>query len=68
MDGFLTDRETGNTYLATVATDGTLAEQGGGAVSISDDGTSILLDSASSDLVADDHNDKPDFFVRDLDR
>ena len=50
----------------TVSSTGAEAETGGGATSISADGTSVVLSSSSSNLVPDDTNGFQDIFVHDL--
>jgi Tol biopolymer transport system component len=64
-DGFVRDRLVGQTFLVTVAADGTWTEEGGGCGSISADGRYVAFWSYASNLVPGDTNGYPDVFVRD---
>jgi len=67
-DVFVRDLQTGITVRASVATDGSQTNDRSGSYkpSISSDGRYILFDSWATNLVANDTNDRPDIFVRDL--
>jgi len=66
-DVFLFDRTTGVTRRVSVSTAGAVATGGGSDhPSISQDGLTIAFDSAATNLVAGDTNDKTDIFVRNI--
>jgi Tol biopolymer transport system component len=65
-DAFLHDRETGRTVLVSVAEGGEEANGASDNPVVSEDGSTVAFVSAASNLVADDHNDRPDVFLRDL--
>jgi Tol biopolymer transport system component len=64
-DGFVHDRQTGETTRVSVASDGTQANGNSGTSSLSNDGRYVLIYSIASNLVANDTNDFYDIFVHD---
>lgn len=66
-DVFLRDRQTGETQIASIASDGTQgnAPSGFSTVSVSTDGRYVAFYSTASNLVSDDTNGQADVFVRD---
>ena len=64
-DIFVYDREIGTIERVNVATDGTDANDQSGACFISGDGRFVVFDSAASNLIASDLNNKWDIFVAD---
>lgn len=65
-DVFVHDRQTGQTIIVSVASDGTQANDQSFAPAISADGRSVAFVSAASNLVAGDTNAFLDVFVHDL--
>jgi Tol biopolymer transport system component len=65
-DVFVHDRQTGETIMVSVASDGTQANDQSFAPAISADGRSVAFVSAASNLVAGDTNAFLDVFVHDL--
>lgn len=65
-DVFVHDMLTGSTTLASVASDGTQANNGGGDTSMSFDGRYVAFSSSASNLVPDDTNASFDVFVHDM--
>jgi len=65
---FLHDRDTGRTALVSVARGNQGANGASDNPVVSEDGSKVAFVSAASNLVADDRNDRPDVFVRDLER
>ena len=66
-DIFVHDRLTGATTLASVATDGTHANDNSGAPAFDDDGGIVAYDSAASNLVGTDANNNIDVFMHEND-
>ncbi|MEO8611821.1 MAG: hypothetical protein ABI690_28235 [Chloroflexota bacterium] len=66
LDVFIRDTQLSQTTRVSVATDGSQANGGSGANSISQDGRYIVFQSTANNLVAGDSNNLPDIFVRDL--
>ncbi|PYK65805.1 MAG: hypothetical protein DME21_00070, partial [Verrucomicrobia bacterium] len=67
FDVFVRDRAAGKTILVSVNRDGTRSGNGASlAASVSADGRFVAFESLASDLVANDINNAPDIFVRDL--
>ena len=64
-DVFLRDRQTGETTMASVASDGTQGNSDSQYPSLSADGSCIAFYSSASNLVPGDTNGKGDVFVRD---
>jgi Tol biopolymer transport system component len=64
-DVFVHDRQTGETTLVSVASDGSQANQQSRNPSISADGRSVAFHAYASNLVPDDTNDDRDIFVHD---
>jgi Tol biopolymer transport system component len=62
---FVKDHVTGNVEVASVATNGDLAEGWSGEPAISSDGRYVVFTSDADNLVANDTNDAGDVFVRD---
>ena len=65
QDIFLHDRQTGQTILVTVDSNGNQADWGGSTPSISYNGRYIAFSSSSTNLVAGDSNGQSDIFVHD---
>jgi Tol biopolymer transport system component len=65
FDAFVHDRQTGQTSLVSVASDGTKGNQPSYRADISADGRYIAFDSHASNLVNDDTNNWEDVFVHD---
>jgi Tol biopolymer transport system component len=61
------DRETGEVEVASVAGDGTLADDDSWGATISADGRFVAFESYATTLVAGDLNESPDVFVHDFD-
>jgi hypothetical protein len=68
QDIFLRDRMTGTTTRLSVADDGSEANGGSVAATISTNGRQVAFASGASNLVAGDTNGSWDVYVRDLDR
>ncbi len=64
-DIFVYDRQTGNTTLVSVSSDGTQASGNSRLASISADGRYVTFESNADNLVSDDTNDEADIFVYD---
>jgi PKD repeat protein len=64
-DVFVHDRQTGQTTLVSVASDGSQGNDGSGQASISADGRFVAFRSYASNLVDNDANGYPDIFVHD---
>ena len=65
MDIFVHDRQTGQTTLASVASDGTQGDNGSIHADISGNGRFVLFDSIGSNLVSGDTNNQMDLFLHD---
>jgi len=65
VDAFVHDLKTGATTCVSVASDGTLANGGSGAVAISANGRFVIFESDASNLVPADTNGAKDVFVHD---
>lgn len=65
-DVFVHDLDTGNTMRASVTTAGTQATGGGVGAILSGDGSCVVFESISDDLVPSDTNDQGDIFVHDI--
>lgn len=65
-DIFVRDRQTGQTVRASLASDGTEANNSSFFALLSGDGRSVLFSSRASNLVAGDTNGRTDVFVHDL--
>lgn len=63
MDIFVRDRQTGQTTLASLASDGTQGDNGSIHADISGNGRHVLYDSIASNLVSGDTNDQMDLFL-----
>ena len=64
-DVFVHDRQTGQTSLVSVASDGTQGNNNSSTSSISADGRYVVFDSYANNLVPGDTNGGPDIFVHD---
>ncbi len=65
-DVFIRDRRTRVTHLVSVAKDGGQANSGSWHATVSGDGRYVAFESSATNLVADDHNNSRDLFLRDL--
>ena len=65
FDVFVHDRQTGQTSLVSVASDGTKGNQPSYSADISADGRYVAFDSLATNLVNDDTNNRDDVFVHD---
>ncbi|MBT8202966.1 MAG: hypothetical protein KJO87_06650, partial [Acidimicrobiia bacterium] len=66
FDVFVRDTTAGTTVRASVASDGTQANDSSGAPAINGDGTTVAFHSVATNLVAGDTNTALDVFVRDI--
>ncbi|HJT79962.1 MAG TPA: hypothetical protein VJ719_02100 [Chthoniobacterales bacterium] len=65
QDVFFHDRETGQTEIVSISTNGTAGEHDSRIPSISDDGRFVAFESIATTLVPEDTNGASDIFVRD---
>ncbi|MEZ4593713.1 MAG: hypothetical protein R3D55_21600, partial [Chloroflexota bacterium] len=65
LDVYVHDRNTGNTAIASVTSDGTSGNSDSNRPKISPDGRYVAFGSNASNLVSDDTNGEPDAFVYD---